>query len=48
MGLWWWWWWVVDWVVFVGLCLWLGSGLGSEYVCVRRFVLVVRIGWVED
>ena len=42
-----WWWWVVDWVVFVGPCLWLGSGSGSDYICVCGFVLVVGIGWVE-
>ena len=46
MGLWWR-WWVFDWVVFVGLCLWSGSGLGMGYVCVHGFVLVVGIGWVE-
>ena len=48
MGLWWWLLrWVFDWVLFVGLCLWLGSRLGSIYVCVCGFVLVVGIGWVE-
>ena len=46
MGLWWW-WWVVDWVLFIGLCLWSGSGSGSDYVCICGFVLVVGIGWVE-
>ena len=46
MGLWWW-WWVADWVFFMGLCLWSGSGSGSDYVCICGFVLVVGIGWVE-
>ena len=31
----------------MGLCLWSGSGLGSNYVCVCGFVLVVRISWVK-
>ena len=31
----------------MGLCLWSRSSLGSEYVCVCGFVLVVGIGWVE-
>ena len=34
------WWWVVDWVVFMGLCLWSGSGPGMGYVCVRGFVVL--------
>ena len=46
MGLWWW-WWVVEWGIFVGLCLWSRLGLGLDYVCVYGFVLVVGIGWVE-
>ena len=33
--------------LLIGLCLWSGSGLGSDYVCVCGFVLMVGIGWVE-
>ena len=34
----WWWWWVVDWVVFVGLRLWSGSGSDQAMFVFMGFV----------